>query len=276
MYEAYWKLAEKPFPQRVRPDNLYRSQSLQNAVLRLRYCIENHAGMALLTGLPGVGKSSLLRTLTGPSPASGCLVHVVFPMLDPEEILHLIAVELVAGLRTDPGITTDLTTEGTLRQIQACLREHNREGRHPVLCLDDAQHLSEASFLSVIQPLTSLCDLHPELQLTILLCGQPVLSSHLRRHPQLSHRVAVSAALNGFSQAETADYVQSSLRNAGATGAVFTDAALTRLFHVTGGNPRSINRLCDLALLIGFADRLPEITGAEIDAVSHELMSAAA
>ncbi len=275
MYEAYWKLSHKPFPQRIRPENLYRSQSVQSAVLRLRYCIENNAGLALLTGMPGVGKSSLLRTLAGPAPESACLVHVVFPLLEPDEILRLIAGELVAGLRADAAVT-HRTTEGTLRQIQACLRAHNREGRHPILCLDDAHHLSEASFLQVIQPLSNLCDLHPDLQVTILLCGQPVLSSHLKRHAQLSHRVAVTATLQGFTESETADYVQSSLRHAGANDVVFTDDGMIRLYHVTGGNPRRINRLCDMALLVGFADRLLGISAAEIEAVSHELMAAAA
>jgi hypothetical protein len=48
------------------------------------------------------------------------------------------------------------------------------------------------------------------------------------------------------------------------------------LFEITAGNPRRINRLSDMALLVGFAEQLGQITVGQIDAVSAELMPAAA
>jgi hypothetical protein len=46
--------------------------------------------------------------------------------------------------------------------------------------------------------------------------------------------------------------------------------AIHRLAH---GWPRRINRMCDLALLIGFAEDRKTITDAEIEAFSQELVS---
>jgi general secretion pathway protein A len=35
--------------------------------------------------------------------------------------------------------------------------------------------------------------------------------------------------------------------------------------------PRRINQLCDLALLVGFADELPSLTPVEVEAAAQEL-----
>jgi general secretion pathway protein A len=61
------------------------------------------------------------------------------------------------------------------------------------------------------------------------------------------------------------------LEVAGCTRPVFTPSALESLYELSGGVPRRINRLCDLALLVGFADELPEITDVEMEAVGEEL-----
>jgi type II secretory pathway predicted ATPase ExeA len=39
--------------------------------------------------------------------------------------------------------------------------------------------------------------------------------------------------------------------------------------------PRRINRLCDFALLVGYADNLDHVTESQIDAVAEELSLAA-
>jgi general secretion pathway protein A len=39
------------------------------------------------------------------------------------------------------------------------------------------------------------------------------------------------------------------------------------------GVPRQINRLCDLALLIGFAEQRQVITGEHLEAVNQELVT---
>jgi general secretion pathway protein A len=63
---------------------------------------------------------------------------------------------------------------------------------------------------------------------------------------------------------------------AGAAGTVFEQSALETLFLLTRGVPRRINRLCDLALLVGFAEEQPTISSEHIEAVAKELALAAA
>jgi general secretion pathway protein A len=43
------------------------------------------------------------------------------------------------------------------------------------------------------------------------------------------------------------------------------------LYELSGGVPRRINRLCDLALLVGFADESSAISAEQVEAVAEEL-----
>ena len=75
---------------------------------------------------------------------------------------------------------------------------------------------------------------------------------------------------------ESAGYVRHRLQAAGTTREIFTADALEALHFLGHGTPRQINRLGDLALLVGFADRLPWVTAQQIESVSEELVAIAA
>jgi general secretion pathway protein A len=56
-----------------------------------------------------------------------------------------------------------------------------------------------------------------------------------------------------LSRKETEEYIEKRLRVAGAQGPLFTKKAIKEIYRKSGGIPRSINILCDNALLNGFA-----------------------
>ena len=272
MYEAYWKLSQKPFVQRVTAGRMYRSQTQQAARLRLKYCIDNGLGLSLVIGQAGTGKTSLLKSFSVAE--YNPVIHIVFPLLETDELLRMIASDLRSEL--SPSALATMTTDAILTSIRNSLRQNSLAGQHTLICIDDAHQLTDQAILHVVQPLMNLCDVDEQASLALILAGQPVLSSRLRKHAQISDRVAVTAALHGFTQAETIDYVRNSLAAVGATEPIFTDRAVSRLFEVTGGIPRRVNRLADMALLVGYAEQLAQITETEINAISHELMPAAA
>jgi type II secretory pathway predicted ATPase ExeA len=271
MYEAYWKLSGKPFPQRSETSRFLPTQTHQAALLRLKYGLDTLQGPALVLGPSGTGKSTLVRYFAEKNASYRPFVHMVFPSLSADEMLRSIAADLSENTSAEAA-GTDLV----LRTIQAALRHHHAEGRQPLLCIDDAHFLSDEILQRVILPLTGLSESEQDCSLAIVLAGQPILSSQIRRIGSLSERISVATVLQGFSSLETADYVQSCLQAVRAPGEIFTSSALQRLFEVTGGNPRRINRLSDMALLVGYAEHLREITSSQIDAVSAELMPAAA
>ena len=89
--------------------------------------------------------------------------------------------------------------------------------------------------------------------------------------PQLSDRLSLVSQLPPLSQSETADYVSGRLAAAGCTRTPFAPDALATLHALSGGTPRAIGRLCDLALLVGYADGLDTIRGDHIHDVALEL-----
>ncbi len=273
MYEAFWGLSSKPFTCRHTIEQCVPSRSQQAALLRLNYAFDNAAEAALVAGSSGLGKSLLIRLLQSERTDRRLVVPVVFPSLTPVELLRVIAEEL------DPehSAATDVSAADRLFMlVRASLRQLAEKHSRAVICFDDAHLLSTEALTQVVQPLLNLAATEQRLDLSVVLAGQPVLIARLARQPQLNDRIAVLATLQGFSFAETAGYVRTQLTTAGSSADIFTEAALQRLFELSQGNPRRVNRLCDMALLVGCADRRSQVTEREIDAVAGELLPAAA
>jgi general secretion pathway protein A len=111
--------------------------------------------------------------------------------------------------------------------------------------------------------------------LTLLIVGQTGLLPTLERMPQLDERLAVKCLLRRFTEQETADYAAHRLKLAGAVQTIFEPDSLSTLHRLTHGVARQINRLCDLALLIGFAEERRTIDTGQLEAVCHELVAVA-
>ena len=82
--------------------------------------------------------------------------------------------------------------------------------------------------------------------------------------------------LRSLTRDETHAYVQHRLRTAGGSAELFEADALDALFVITRGVPREINRVCDLALLLGYADEAKSIDASRIEAVARELVDVTA
>jgi general secretion pathway protein A len=272
MYETYWQLQQKPFENRCDPEFYFPGASHQAALLKLRYAIENHRGAALLAGASGTGKTLLvgmLRQVLGDRFQP--LVHVVFPQMPPEELLAYLADRLTASQSTDPAPTVRQSIE----RIEAFLQDNARDDRQAVVVIDEAHLIEDAATWETLRLLLNL-ESSSRPALTLLIVGQPAILPLFERMPQLEERLAVKCLLRPLLHQETGDYVAHRLKTAGAQKAVFQHESLDTLFHSTQGIARRINRLCDLALLIGFAEEQDTISAANLEAVCQELVSVAA
>ncbi len=269
MYESYWQLRQRPFENNADPQFYYPGESHQAALLKLRYAVENRRGGALLAGASGAGKTlltNMLRAVLGENFAP--FVHLVFPQMATPELLAYLADEL-------DGSSTATAPSGvheSVLRIQRALADNARRDRHAVLVIDEAQLLDNNHTLEALR---LLLNFQPDNQpgLTLLLVGQPGLLSTLSRIPQLEERLGVKCLLRPFNEEETAAYVSHRLRVAGAVQPIFDAESLTALHGLTHGIARQINRLCDLALLIGYAEERRIITAEHVEAVCEELVT---
>ncbi len=268
MYGDYWKLDTLPFENNCDPQFFFRAPSHEAAVLKLQYVVEQGKGAALLVGGHGLGKTYLTRVLEGEL-AEPCrpVIRILFPQLDATGTLGLIARRLGAddALSQEPIAPAEL-----VRRLEDRLQVLASEGLRPVLMIDDAHLMDGADVfpsLALLLSASEVCGLG----LSLILCGQPELLPQVQRVPALNERVAVRTALQCLTPAQTNAYIQHRLTICGLDACMFDRDALASLAKLSDGVPRRINQLCDLALLVGYADELPTLTRGEIEAAAEEL-----
>lgn len=271
MYEKFWNMTAKPFCYRTETADLYRCRSIQSASLRLQYCFDNNASAALLLGVSGVGKSSLLQQLKHDHETLMPFAHVAFPTLSATELMRMVAAEILPR-----AVQQSTPADQLLGELHQTLKETSQEGYHAVVAFDEAHLLSNDHLNQVVLPLLNLADTDHDLKLTVVLSGQPILASHVSRNGQIRERVAVTATMDRFTDNEVSDYIATRLNLAGVHNDIFTESAITAITELSEGNPRRINRLCDMALLVGYADQMTTITEKEVRSLSVELLPAAA
>ena len=271
MYTEYWQLAAKPFEPSADRTAYYPCESHEGAVLKLRYAVENRRGAVVLAGPAGVGKTMLVQILRSELPETvGPRVHLVFPQMSSRDLLVYLA-EQIGAPPADP---PRHTVEESVRRLEFFLGQNANQGRHALVVIDEAHLLEDCGALETLRLLLNFEAAGRPL-LTLILIGQMGLVSSISRLPCLDERVAVKALLRAFTPQETEGYVRRRLELAGAKREIFTADAIEALHYLGHGVARQINRLGDLALLVGFADQLPQITAQQIESVSEELVTLA-
>lgn len=271
MYLDYWQLAAKPFEPHPDRASFYRYESNEGALLKLRYAIENRRGAVALAGPAGVGKTLVVQLLQAElANAFGPRLNVVFPQMSSRDLLVYLA-EQIGAPPADP---PRHTVEESIRRLEFYLGQNARQGRHAIVVIDEAHLLEDCGALETLRLLLNF-DFDGRPTLSLVLVGQMNLISAIGRLPSLDERLSAKALLRAFTAEETAAYVRHRLTAAGAARELFTADAVEALHYLGRGIPRQINRLGDLALLVGYADRLPRLTAHEIETVSEELVAVA-
>jgi type II secretory pathway predicted ATPase ExeA len=271
MYETYWQLDEKPFENCADPRFYYPGESPQAALLKLRYAVENRRGGALLTGASGTGKTlivAMLRRMLGESHAP--FVHMVFPQMSTADLLAYLADELDGS----PSNGENGGVQTSIRRIERFLGENAGKGRHAVIVVDEAHLIASAETWEAIRLLMNF-EIDRQPALSLLLSGQTGMLPMLDRMPQLDERLGVKCLMRPFTVEETAAYATHRLKTAGAKRTIIDSDAFPTLHELTCGVARRINRLCDLALLIGYAEERKILTAAHFESVCQELVTIA-
>ena len=272
MYQEYWQLESKPFEPIGDSRYCFPCESHRGALHKLRYAVESRRGAALLAGPSGIGKTLLVRVLREElGDAVGKFVQVVFPLMSSRDFLAYLAEQIGAP----PADSPERSVEESLRRLEFTLGEEAHNGRHAVLVVEEAHLLEDSGLLETLRLLLNLQAAGAPM-FTLLLVGQPALLTAMQRNAPLDERLDIKTLLKPFSAEETSDYIVHRLNAAGATRAIFSPDAMDVVHQLTHGIPRRINRLCDLALMVGFAGRQHTIDAAQLESVNNELVTVAA
>ena len=268
MYERHWQLNRAPFDHDRRPDAFFSGHLHGEAIVKLKYLIEHGKGAAALIGASGTGKTHVLEMVRHQSSQHGPVVHVVYPQLSSRELVAFITESLGESNRESGESVPGLDV--LLRSFETRLRELTSAGRAPTIILDDA-HLIEDR--RVFQTLHQLLNFQQpgRSNFSLILAGQPELAGTLHSTGQLADRIAFQCLLHSLTESESADYIRHRLSVAGRTEPIFDDSAIAAIFELSSGVPRRINRLCDFALLVGYASRMNSISADQIEGVHAEI-----
>lgn len=255
MYTSFFGLDEKPFAITPDPRYLFLSERHAEALAHLLYGITEAGGFIQLTGEVGTGKTTVVRSLLERMPGHADVAVILNPQLTPLQFVLTICEELGIFMRDeDVASIKDLVDVLNKRLLDA-----HAKGRRSVVIVDEAQNLTPQT-LEQVRLLTNL-ETSSQKLLQIILIGQPELRELLGRTElrQLAQRITGRYHLAPLSKAETAAYVAHRLKIAGATGEIFTPAALRTVHALSQGIPRIINVICDRALLGAFTQETHHI-----------------
>jgi general secretion pathway protein A len=245
MYEAFYGLREKPFSILPDPNLIYWGQNHRLAYAMLEFGVMNRAGFTVITGEIGSGKTTLLRHL--------------LRKLDPRIAVGLISntpsgtAGLLQWVMMALNQPFDDSYPALFKRFQGFLYDQYDRGCHTILIVDEAQNLG----LEALEELRMLSNINADKDqfLQIVLVGQPQLKDLLRA-PQLlqfAQRVSSDFHLKALNCAEVTQYIDYRLGAVGARTHLFSEHACRLIAEASLGIPRTVNILCDTALVYGFA-----------------------
>ena len=266
IYSSFYGLRERPFTLTPDPRFLYISGRQREALSSLQYGLTTHHGFMLMTGEAGCGKTTMLNAALGGLQGSKTkCVLVNNPTLSRTEFYELLSKAF--------GLSEEAVSSKTrfLAELQLLLEARLAQGETTGLVIDEAQSLP-FELLEEVRLLGNIESASAKL-LNIVLAGQPELLERLR-DPQLDalrQRIALRCELKRFDNAETASYIAGRLRIAGGQPQdIFTRESVLLIHESTGGLPRTVNVLCENALISGFAEQVRPVPVRIVKEVAHE------
>ncbi len=266
MYLSHYGLEREPFHITPDPEFLYLSPSHREAFATVVYGVEKRKGFVALTGEVGVGKTTVLRAYlkrVENSPVRP--IYIFNPDLTFEQLLAM----LLRAMDEEPG---DASEPAMIERIHWRLIEAYKRDENVALIIDEAQNMPVET-LEKLRMLSNLETTTDKL-IQIVLVGQPELERKLELHQlrQLRQRLAVRARVKALSPAESREYIQHRLTQAGAAREdIFTPGAIRAIVRHARGNPRIINIVADNALIAGFGNHATSVTRRTVREVITDL-----
>lgn len=247
MYREFFGFTKKPFSLVPDPDFLFLSPKHKKAWTVLQYGLVSQAGFTVITGEIGAGKTTLIRkALIGLS--DECVVGLITNT-------HSAFGDLLTWVLNAFNINCAAQDKvGRYQVFVDFLNRQRQNGKRVILVVDEAQNMD----LQTLEELRLLSNVNvsQDMLLQLVLVGQPELVDKLNSPElvQFAQRVSIEYHLEPLSEEETTQYIHHRLIVAGGNEMIFDKAVCSVIYHFSGGVPRLINNICDLALVFAFGE----------------------
>jgi general secretion pathway protein A len=266
MHDDHYGLSGRPFQLTPDPRFWFDTATHRKAMAYLGYGLSQGEGFVVITGDPGVGKTTLMGHLLGEIDEQRLnVIKIVSTQLRPEDLLQTVC----AGLEID---ANGASKSAMLAAIEHGLHAVARDGRRTLLIIDEAQALPAESLEELRMLSNFQAGGYPLLQ--IFLLGQPEFRLTLQdgKLEQLRQRVIAMHHLAPMDANEVEPYLLHRLSLVGWRGKPrFTNDALAAMHRWSGGIPRRVNQLAGRVLLFGAIEQLDTFGAPEVAAVIADL-----
>ena len=285
MYRSYYRLQKNVNNKDIAVGDLFNSTGYKEARARLDY-MKDKRGLVLVSGLSGVGKTTLLRSFAESlDPKFFKIDYVPLSTVSVNDFYRQLAYMLTGQTLYKKDIL--------FRTIQQAIMDMAIKRKIiPIIIFDDAHFLKNENFFELqILSNFNFDSLSPAL---FVLIAQPHLQDRLKRpvFDSFYQRISMQINLQPFSCQETRDFIVQVLKNAAGAGDfdaglsqqtsnaststsrfenLFTPQACQLIFKCSGGIPRLITKIMEKALIYGANHQLDTLDENVIYQIEPEL-----
>ena len=266
MYPTYYKLHSDPFRLSPDPKFCFSHRTYRKAMIYMRHALLRAEGFIVITGQPGMGKTTLINDLLqGQKTDRVKIARLVSTQMAADDLLRLVAYAF------------ELNPEGMdkatiLNRVAHFLEQQHQNGRRALLIVDEAQDVNEKA-LEELRLLTNIQIMGHQL-LQIFLVGQEELRDLVSAPSleQLHQRVIAATHLEPLSVTETKEYIKHRLRRVGWSGnPTISNQAYSMIHQFSRGIPRQINQICSRLLLHGCIEEKDRLDLLDLKIIIEEL-----
>ena len=236
-------LVEDPFQLSANPRYLYLGDEHLVVYRNIQGVIARRRGLALVTGQPGTGKSSLARHIFNQLYGQN---GVDIAYIDTGNFSsRMDAARTISRAFTKIDVASARSYAEQMENFKKEIVNVYGQGRNVILLLDDAQLLTRQGMV-MIQELYNFD--FDEKAVTVIAFGQDEVEDNFRNYPAINSRIYIVQTLTRISLATALQMVAFRLRVAGRSQPLFTDEAFSLVYELSDGIPRDVVRICSLAI----------------------------
>jgi general secretion pathway protein A len=267
-YESFYGLDKEPFRDIPDPNFFYSGPEHTRALVKLLHVIKKGRALGLLTGDIGCGKTTLIRKIFADLDNEEEYSSGLLTLTQPDFSVSWFNKKLgeTLGLRFDSKERTEMKLE-----LIGELERRYKTNKKTVILIDEANNITNPEVIEEIRGYSNL-ELEGYRLVTIILSGMADIYERIKDNISFRQRISTVVSLPPLTVSSTRDYINYRLEQAGSTGRIFSDEAHKLIYDFTAGVPRSINIICDNALLEGALLKKKLIEESIIKRVGEELL----